>query len=138
MTRKRPNVGDIVQAALPNGEYAYGRVLRDAAVAFYRARSKAPGQPPIGSRDFQFVVSVYDDALSKWPVVGSDPSRSSDEDWPPPASVTDAITKRLKYIYERGEMRPVKSGEDAVGLEPAAVWEHQEVVDRLARQVKSH
>jgi hypothetical protein len=138
VTNKHPKVGDVVQVALPNGEYAYGRVLRDAAVAFYRARSKEPNQPPTGSREFQFVVRIYDSVLGKWPVVGSDPSRSSEEDWPPPASVTDPITKRLKYIYDRGEMRPLKPDEETAGLEPAEVWEYEEVVDRLIRQAKTH
>ena len=131
---RKPNVGDVIQVALPNGEYAYGRVLRDAAVAFYRVHSKVPGEPPLGSRDFQFVVGVYDDVLSEWPVVATDPSRTSDEDWPPSTSVTDPITKRLKYIYERGEMRPLKPGEDGVGLEPLAVWDRADLLDRLTRR----
>jgi hypothetical protein len=135
---RRPNVGDVVQVNVANAEYAYARVLRDAAVAFYRTRSKEPGRPPIGSRDFEFIVRVYDDVLVAWPVVGRDPSRNPDEDWPPPASVTDPITKRLKHIYERGQMRPPEPGEDATALEPAAVWEQREVLDRLTQRIKTN
>jgi len=127
----RRNVGDVVQVALPNGQYAYGRVLRDAAVAFYRARTSEPVHPPVGSRDFQFVVGVYDDDLRRWPVVGHHRSTSEDEDWPPPSSITDPITKQLRSIYERGEIRPLRPGEDGTGLESAAVWEHREILERL-------
>lgn len=51
----------MIQPALPTGRYAYGRLLRDASVAFYRGTRDAPDQPPIGSRDFQFVVGVNED-----------------------------------------------------------------------------
>jgi len=36
-------------------------VLRDASVAFYKGRSDDPARPPIGDREFEFVVGVYDD-----------------------------------------------------------------------------
>jgi hypothetical protein len=32
----RPKVGDIVEINLPDGQYAYGRVLRDASIGIYR------------------------------------------------------------------------------------------------------
>lgn len=138
MRQKHPQVGDVVQVALPNGHYAYGRVLRDGAVAFYRVRSAGPGQPPIGSREFDFIVGVYEDVLTSgtWPVIGKDPSSDPDEDWPPPESVTDPITKRVK-IYERGQMRVGSEGE-AGRLEPAAVWDSQHVLDRLMQPSKAN
>jgi hypothetical protein len=58
---------------------------------------------------FQLVVRINDSVLGKWPVVASDPSMSSDEDWSPSASVTDPITKRPEYIHDRGEMRPYET-----------------------------
>lgn len=61
MSRSGPQVGDVIQVALSTGRYAYGRVLRDASVAFYSETTAEPGLPPIGSRDYQFVVGVYDD-----------------------------------------------------------------------------
>lgn len=75
MKSRRPKVGSVVQIALPDGRFAYGRVLRDGAVAFYRRTSERPGEPPIGDRDYQFVVGVYNDTLrsDELPVVGVDP-----------------------------------------------------------------
>lgn len=121
MRRRRPNVGDVIQIELPCGRYAYGRVLRDASVAFYRQTSTRPGEAPIGSREYQFVVGVYDDLLKAedWPIVGKDPSHNPDEDWPPPQRVTDPITKAVS-VYHKGAIRPAHH---LVGrLEGLAKW----------------
>jgi hypothetical protein len=78
MGRTRAKVGDVVQVVLPDGTHAYGRVLREAAVAFYRARTVDPHSPPIGSRDYQFTVGVYADVVGskRMPIVGHDPSNT--------------------------------------------------------------
>jgi hypothetical protein len=125
----RPAVGDIVEIALPDGTFAYGRVLKDASVAFYRERSTARRQPPIGSRDFEFIVGVYDADLRRWPVVGHDPSATDDEDWPPPKQIEDVISG-THQIYDHGEIR-LAIGDEWQGLERAAVWNERHVVDRL-------
>ncbi|WP_413250889.1 Imm26 family immunity protein [Sinomonas flava] len=124
-------MGDVVQFNLPDGRYAYARVLADAAAAFYAETSDGPGQPPIGSREYQFVVGIYDDVLRSddVPVVGHDPSLDPDDEWPPPMSVTDPITGSVR-VYERGIIRPARD-EELTGLEPAAVWDLHHVIERL-------
>lgn len=94
MNRHKPQVGDVIQLTLPSGRYAYGRVLRDASVAFYRETTAQPGMPPIGSRNYQFVVGVYDDVLTSEDVsvVGHDPRQGPEDDWPPPNSISDPIS----------------------------------------------
>lgn len=129
MSPRRPRPGDVVQVTLPTERYAYGRVLRDASVAFYRETTDEPGNPPIGSRDFQFTVGVYDEVLKSSQVVGHDPSRDPEEDWPPPYCVRDAISGDVK-LYQKGVMRPA-TAEEFEGLEPAAVWDLHHLVDRL-------
>jgi hypothetical protein len=69
--RHKPNIGDVLQFDLPDGTYAYGRVLRDACVAFYRRRSTEPGMPPLGDRDFEFTVGVYEDVVAGHRVVAT-------------------------------------------------------------------
>lgn len=118
-----------MQLELPNGTYAYGRVLRDASVAFYRSKTEEPGQPPIGSRNFQFVVGVYDDVLGAAEIVGHDPSATEEEDWPPPNVVRDPISGGYK-LYERGQLRS-STADECLGLEPAAVWDRAHLVERL-------
>lgn len=131
MRRRKPAVGSVVQLSLPDGTYAYGRVLRDAAVAFYVTRSAVPDQPPIGERSYEFVVGVYDDVLraDDMPVVGKDPAGSPDDEWPPPFRVQDPISGAVS-VYERGAIRPARGGE-AESLETAAVWDREHLVNRL-------
>jgi hypothetical protein len=119
----------VLQFNLPDGTYAYGRVLRDACVAFYRRRTTEPGRPPIGERDFEFIVGVYADVVKSHPVVGHDPSANDDEDWPPPQRITDAIDGSFS-IYHRAAMRPSNEDETA-GLETAPVWNEQHLIERL-------
>ena len=131
MSRRKPQVGDVIQVALPSGCYAYGRVLQDASVGFYNETTTEPGRPPIGSRDYQFVVGVYADVLTseEVPVVGHDPSQGPDDDWPPPYRVRDPISGAMK-IYHFGLMRSA-TPEECAELEPAAVWDFHHLVDRL-------
>jgi hypothetical protein len=127
MSQSKPKVGDVVEIMLPNGGAAYGRVLRDASIAVYRGALE--GSPPIGSRDYQFVVGIYEDALRDLPVIGNDPSVSDEDDWPPPYCVTDQITGRMS-IYHHGETIPAEP-EACEGLEPAAVWDLHQIVERI-------
>ena len=121
----------MVQIALPTGRFAYGRVLRDAGLAVYRCISDAPGNPPIGSRDYMFVVGVYSDVPGSpaCPIVAYDPSTTPDDDWPPPMSVTNPISGATQ-LYHRGKMRPATPAE-CEGLEPAAAWDLHHIVDRI-------
>jgi len=89
MSSRKPQVGDVIQLTLPGGRYAYGRVLRDANVAFYSETTAEPALPPTGSRDYHFVVGVYDNALTSEGVsiVGHDSSQAPEDDRPPPNSI---------------------------------------------------
>ncbi|MGW8566662.1 hypothetical protein [Isoptericola sp. NPDC055881] len=131
MRSQAPEPGTVIQIALPDGRYAYGRVLRDASVAFYSSRSDRPGCPPIGAREYEFVVGVYEDVLRTEgvPAVGMDASADPDDEWPPPYSVRDVLTGRSR-IYHRGKMEPATE-EQVRDLEPAAVWDWHHLVERL-------
>jgi len=131
MSGRRPRVGDVIQVMLRDSSYAYGRVLHDTSVAFYSATTVEPGLPPIGSRDYQLVVGVYDHVLGSEgaPVVGHDPSQGFEDDWPPPNSIRDPISGAMS-IYHHGHIRPAMPGE-AEGLETAAVWDLHHLIDRL-------
>ncbi|MFL5796415.1 MAG: Imm26 family immunity protein [Actinomycetota bacterium] len=134
--RERPAVGDVVQFELPGGRWAYGRILRDASVAFYRQVTNEPGQPPIGSRNYLFVVGVHDSVFRSplCSIVGHDPSSSGHDDWPPPFRVDDPITGNVS-VYKRGSITP--ASKDVVeGLEPAAVWELNHLLARLTHELE--
>jgi hypothetical protein len=122
-------VGDVLRIDLPDGEVAHGRVLRDSSLAVYRGVRRTEEAPPVGRRDYQFVVGIYEDGLRQLPVVGQDPPRDEADSWPPPYSVTDPVTGR-RSVYERGQIRP--ASEDLEDLEPAAVWDLSHIVERIS------
>jgi hypothetical protein len=136
MTRAKPRIGDVVEFKLPGGRSAYGRVMRDATVGFYRTGSDER-HPPIGSRNYQFVVGVYDDVLTsdQCQVVGHDPSRDPEDDWPPPMCIQDSISGGFS-LYHKGEIRPATK-EECEGLESAAVWDYEHLVERLSQPTDS-
>jgi hypothetical protein len=129
-----PALGTVLQVPLPDGTYAYGRVLRDASVAFYRTATEEREHAPIGSRDFAFCVGVYRDVVLRWKRVGLDPFTDDEDDgWPPPHAIRDPLSSGWR-IYHRGTMRAATEDE-AAGLEPAAVWDEQHVLPRLMEAV---
>ena len=128
--RIRPKAGDIFQAPLPDGRFAYGKVLRDASVGIYQKIFDSSIERPIES-PFAFIVGLYDDVLKSgvWPIVGHEPFESVEDEWPPPNFVLDVISGEYS-IYHEGEMRP-STEEECRGLEEAAVWAAHHVIDRI-------
>ena len=117
-----PVPGAVIQTELPNGRFAYRRVYRDTNLAIYDHTTDEPGRPPIGSRDFRFIVDIheplFDSPLVK--VFDRDDFGCLEEAWPPPARVRDVMNGTYS-IYEYGKRRP-SSADEAAQLEPAAVW----------------
>jgi hypothetical protein len=77
------------------------------------------------------VVGVYDDVLRSpnVPLVGHDPSRTTDDDWPPPYPVLHRLTGRTD-LHDKGMIRRADEHETRA-REPAAVWVSHHLVDRL-------
>ena len=92
-------------------------------------------EPPIGSRDYEFVVGVYDPVFRRREVaiVGFDPSQNEADDWPPANRIDDPLSGGFR-IYERGVMRSA-TAEECAELEPAAVWDLHHLVERLTRTI---
>jgi hypothetical protein len=99
--------------------------------------SEQPRQPPLGSRDFQFIVGVEDAVVtsSRCSVVARDPSENPSDDWLPPNVINDVITGAQR-IYHLGVMRPAAPGEGD-GLEEAASWDMRSLIERLVGQEKA-
>jgi hypothetical protein len=121
----------VVQIELPNGRYAYGRVYDEAGLGIYSQMTDEPHKPPIGSRDFQFIVGVYNKVLTsgKWPTVGEDPFGEKEDPWPPPRCIIDSISGEYS-IYHHGKTRPA-SADECQHLEVTAVWDGDHIIDRI-------
>lgn len=131
MVRKRVKPGDVFQIPLPDGRYAYGRVYDDASVGIYSRITEDPLLPPIGSRDFLFIVGIYSDILQKehWKIIGHDAFAPDESSWPPPYFVRDMISGKYQ-IYHKGLFRAAEPGE-VRGLEEAAVYDSDHIIDRI-------
>jgi hypothetical protein len=126
--------GTVVELPLPDGRSAHGRVCRDATVAFYRDNRRNQSKPPIGCRDFMFVVGVPGDVVATWVAVGQDPFDVDEDDgWPPPQSIADPLNADLS-IYHHGA---ISHGEPAEtdGMEPAGFWGQERIVARLLAEM---
>ena len=134
MPKLKAKPGDVVQVELGDGRFAYARVLLDASVAVYRSLSDRLQSPPIGEREFLFTVGIYSDlpGSPSMPIVGYDGFASEDEAWPPPYKVVDRITQRVR-VYYRGEMRAATNEAATADLEPAAVWDLHQILERIRK-----
>ena len=131
MVRVKVNIGDVFQIPLPDGRFAYGRVYNDASVGIYNTVTERPLNPPIGSRSFLFTVGLYSDILErgKWKIIGHDPFHTDESTWPPPFFVRDVISGDYQ-IYHKGILSPAEA-EETRGLEEAAVYDSNHVIDRI-------
>lgn len=130
-------MGDVFQISLPNGNYAYGRVFEDATVGVYNHITTAPNVPPIGLRDYMFLVGMYRHVLTRGecPIIGQDRFDVPEDAWPPPNFIRDQINGGYS-LYYKGEITPGTKGQ-CEGLEEAAVWDLPHIVERIMKQISS-
>lgn len=126
-------VGDVISIPLPDGKYAYGRVLEEPLVAFYELESEVLlDVQQVVSSAVAFKIDVFNYAIEKgvWSVIGHLPLENALREEPLFYKL-DPITKQI-YIYKdsTGEEWPA-TAEDCRDLECAAVWEPSHVVERL-------
>ena len=135
--RKKIKLGDVYAIPLPNGKYAFGRVLKDAGIAIYSYIGESKEDLP-KTEDYQFIIGVYKDILvsGQWDVVNNRPFDDEDEAWPPPQCMIDKISGKYS-IYYKGEMRDASNFE-CEGLEIAAVWDVHHIIDRIMGENKWH
>jgi len=134
--KTRRKIGDILQIKLNNDFHVYGHVTTDPAIIFYDGMFKKDlPLDEIIKLPVLFTLFVYNYAITQgiWPVIGN--SKLSEEKLVHPYMYKqDTFTKKL-YIYhadfaDTNYERPATI-EECKGLECAAVWEPEHVVDRL-------
>lgn len=124
----RKKVGDLYAIQLPNGEVAYGRVLQEVSVAFYKHRGKDMGDLPTGE-EYEFTVCVHKSCFRGWTFIESRPFANPEDARPPCYQMKDVFTGKYR-IYDFGDIRPATE-EECKHLEVCAVWENEHIVDRL-------
>lgn len=121
-------IGNIGSLALPNGKYAFGRVLRSSNLEFYNYFGNDISDLPV-DYNVLFTVCAHVSVFSSMRLVGKRAFLSEDETWPPPKYIYDVIGKTYD-LYVRGKIIQ-STYEECKGLERASVWELHHIVDRI-------
>ncbi|RHH66522.1 MULTISPECIES: Imm26 family immunity protein [Vagococcus] len=128
--KKRKNIGDVYAIELPNGKYAFGRVMRESGLAVYKEIGNSIDDLP-SIEEYMFIISVFDYVFkeSEWNFITNIPFENEEESWPPKRSVYDMISKSYS-IYYKGEFFP-STKEECENLESATVWGTKSLIDRI-------
>jgi hypothetical protein len=134
MARQRWEPGTVIRKTLDDGTTYYGRLLEFPWAAFYDLRTDEPLDEleRIVSHSVAFTVAAHKDLIAKgqWEPIGKLPLEDSLR---PPAEqvMIDVLDPdHVQIIDAEGNIRDA-TAEEAEGLEPAAVWEPEHIVDRL-------
>ncbi len=128
--RRKLKIGDVYAIPLPNGNYAFGKVFKDAGLGIYKHIGDSTEDLP-ETEEFQFNVGVYKDVLTsdKWQIVDNRPFSSEEAAFPPPKYIKDAISGEYS-IYYKGEIKQ-SNQKECEGLEKASVWDEHHIIDRI-------
>jgi hypothetical protein len=130
--RGRWKEGDVVQIDLDNGQMSFARVLRDPLIAFYDLiATEVPSIEQIVASPITFKLWVMRHALTAgiWPRIGH-VELSPELREPTVFFKQDPLSGRLSIYLGDGVEVPATI-EEASGLECAAVWDPEHIVDRL-------
>jgi hypothetical protein len=126
---KRIKVGSLYGIPLPNGKFAFGRIMRDAGIAIYSHIGVDINDIPT-NKEYQFVVGIYKTDINKDLIyIKNIPFEREELEWPPPSYIYDVVSGKYE-IYHKGEIHP-SSKEKCIGLEAAAVWHTHHIIDRI-------
>ena len=130
-TWKSWDPGNIVSIDLGDGSRSFARVLKQPLLAFYDLKAEADLEPEVVvATEVLFKIWVVKYALSsgRWKTIGCLPLEREISE-PPTFFKQDPVDKSLS-LYVEGEEHPASLA-DCVGLERAAVWDPEQVEDRL-------
>lgn len=123
-------IGDLYAIELPNGKYAFGRVMKDAGLGIYKKIGNSKNDLP-NLEEYIFIISVFDYVYkeTEWNHIKNIPFENEEDSWPPKRSVYDVISKSYS-IYYKGEFYP-STEEECRDLEVGKVWDSSTLIDRI-------
>ena len=130
--RKRIRLGDVLAVPLGNGMHGYSRVLRNASYAFYAFDgSENLEVDDIVKLPVIFFAAVRDSAVKegRWLILGHVPLDG--QLVPPPKFIQDPLKPHSFSIYENDGTISKATRSQCEELERAAVWEPEQIEDRL-------
>lgn len=133
--KQRITIGAILEINIENNYYVYAQILGNANYAFfdYRTTSQLKDFTVLFDKPVLFIASVYNDIITQghWLKVGNLELRN-DFKVLPMKFIQDALNPDSFELYDpnTGESKP-STKEQIKGLERAAVWEANHIVDRI-------
>lgn len=130
--RKRITPGDVVEVRLSDTTHSYARVLTHASYGFYDfCGAEEPDLQRIVELPIIFFAAVRDSAVKsgRWPIRGHVPLDGKLV--PPPKFIQDPLQQNSFSIYQNDGTISEASRSQCVGLERAAVWDPEQIEDRL-------
>jgi hypothetical protein len=127
----RRNIGTVYRIDYAPGKHVYGMRLEEYGLQVFQPEDINDDISKIHTSKAHFTVGLFrsnfrDPRMQR---VGKHTFKPDEDTWPPTTYMYDPIHKRYS-LYYRGEITP--STEKACkGLEPAAGWELDHLVDRL-------
>ncbi|WP_300554257.1 immunity 26/phosphotriesterase HocA family protein [Maricaulis sp.] len=128
----RKKTGDVVEFSLPDGGFAYAKILKSPLVAFYDCiTAERVPLADVTSAKTAFSVWVMDEAVNSkaWKKIGTT------------ALTEDDLRERLffsrdmiskDYVLHDDFGTAPASKEDCIGLEVAAIWSKKQIEERLS------
>jgi hypothetical protein len=137
--RVRRTEGSVVKIPLGDRKAAYGLVLKEPLVAIFDRQfdeAAAPSPEALLATMIAFRLMVMNHALTqgRWPVIARVrvPERLQ---IPPPFCKQDEVTGKLSIYHEIEQLAPLYERDATLdecrGLETAAVWEPEQVEERI-------
>lgn len=131
MAKQERIEGSFLKIILPDGDFCYGRVLKEPLVAFYDLKAKKDCLiERVVSLPILFKIWVMNNAITsgRWTVVGH-VDLDDDLKKSVPFLKQDPISRKISLYIDSKETPAVY--EQCVGLERAAVWSPEHVESRL-------
>lgn len=135
MKRQQRTVGAVIEIPLPNGYYAYGRILKEGDFAFYDFVSEVESvdYTKVLQSKVLFIRAVFNDVITqgRWLKVYKASVEPALDDLPN-KYIEDALLPGNYSIYNTntGEITPATKAE-CDGLEVAAVWQPWQIEEQL-------
>lgn len=124
----RKKVGDLYAIPLPDHAFAFGRVLQEVSVAFYKHRADNIKDLP-QEDEYEFTLGVHRSCFKNWIFIENRPFANPADSRPPCYQMKDVFTGKYR-IYDFGEIRRAAE-EECKDLEVCAIWENEHIIDRL-------
>ena len=127
-------VGGVFEIQIDNEYFVYGQILPHSECAIFDYKSVKPlvDVGLLNKAQLMFVVGFYNYIIRDriWPVVGKLPIRE-DLQSPPPYYIYDKATNKFNLYDNKTGLTKPATKEEVKGLECAAVWDANHIVDRI-------